>query len=121
MSEIYFRFFLKKHLISNYRLTLFIGIYIYLSINKEIIESPKLLTDEMRCCEWVFSSMIFCFRQEFVIDRHHFDRKIFYFINIGSSTITQCDHLNLFSQKTKCIHDFLLSTTSFAKISYLDY
>ena len=37
-----------------------------------------------------------------------------------SSTITQCDHLNWFSQKRKWIYDFLMSTTSFAKISYPD-
>ena len=47
--------------------------------------------------------------------------KIFYFVNMRSSTIiTQCDHLNWFSQKRKWIYDFLLSTTSFAKISYPD-
>ena len=37
-----------------------------------------------------------------------------------SSTITQCDLLNWFSQKRKWIYDFLFSTTSFAKISYPD-
>ena len=47
--------------------------------------------------------------------------KIFYFVNMRSSTIiTKCDHLNWFSQKRKWIYDFLLSTTSFAKISYPD-
>ena len=50
----------------------------------------------------------------------NFDKKIYYFVNMKSSTITQCDHLNWFSQKRKWIYDFLLSTTSFAKISYPD-
>ena len=34
MAEIYFRFFLKKSLIQNYRLKLFNGMYIHLFINK---------------------------------------------------------------------------------------
>ena len=38
----------------------------------------------------------------------------------SSTIITQCDHLYWFSQKRKWIYDFLLLTTSFAKISYPD-
>ena len=116
MSEIYSRFFSKRSNKKNYKLISFIGIDIYLLINKEIVELLKLLTDETRYCEWVFSSMTFYCRQDFLINRQYF-----YFVNMRSSTIiTQCDHLNWFSQKRKWIYDFLLSTTSFAKISYPD-
>ena len=34
MAEIYYRFFLKKSLIQNYRLKLFNGMYIHLFINE---------------------------------------------------------------------------------------
>ena len=117
MSEIYSRFFSKRSNKKNYRLISFIGIDIYLLIfNKEIVGLLKLLTDETRYCQWVFSTMTFYCRQDFLISRQYF-----YFVNMRSSTIiTQCDHLNWFSKKRKWIYDFLLSTTSFAEISYPD-
>ena len=121
MSEIYSRLFSERSNKKNYRLISFIGIDIYLFINKEIVELLKPLTDETRYCQWVFSTTTFSCRQDFVINRQYFDRKIFYFVNMRSSTIiTQCDHLNWFTQKRKWIYDSLLSTTSFAKISYPD-
>ena len=47
MSEIYSRFFSKRSHTKNYRLLIsFIGIDIYLFINKEIVELLMLLTDE---------------------------------------------------------------------------
>ena len=49
-----------------------------------------------------------------------FDRKIFYFVNMRSSTIiTQCD-LSIGFFKTEIGFMTLLSITSFAKISYPD-
>ena len=44
-------------------------------------------------------------------------------MNMRSSAVTECDHLHFFCQKRKCINDindFLLTITSFAKISFLD-
>ena len=46
MSEIYTRFFSKRSHTKNYRLISYIGIDIYLFINKEIVELLMLLTDE---------------------------------------------------------------------------
>ena len=75
MSQTYFRFFFKRSPIKNCRLTLFTGIDIYLFINKEIVELLKLLTDETRYCQWVFSLMTFCCCQDFVISRQYFWQK----------------------------------------------
>ena len=72
MSEIYSRFFSKRSHTKNYRLISFIGIDIYLFINKEIVELLMLLTDETRYCRWVFSSMTFCCRHDYVINRQYF-------------------------------------------------
>ena len=46
MAEIYFRFFLKKSLIQNYRLKLFNGMYIHLFINKFFFQLLGLLMEE---------------------------------------------------------------------------
>ena len=75
------------------------------------------MKDETRYCQWVFSSMTFYCQQDFLINQQYF-----YFVNMRSSTIiTQCDHLNWFSQKRKWIWLFVVNHIRYQKNSLNEY
>ena len=72
MAEIYFRFFLKKSLIQNYRLKLFNGMYIHLLINKFFFSYLGCWQMEQDIVNGFFHRLLSTVDKVFVINWHHF-------------------------------------------------
>ena len=66
---------------------------------------------------WINRHYVFSINHYYLFSGSH---KFYFVTDMKSSIMTKCDHLNFLCQKRKPIYDFLLSTKSFAKISYLD-
>ena len=66
---------------------------------------------------WINRHYVFSINLYYLFSGSH---KFYFVTDMKSSIMTKCDHLNFLCQKRKPIYDFLLSTKSFAKISYLD-
>ena len=76
MAEIYFRFFLKKSLIQNYRLKLFNGMYIHLFINKFSFSCLGCWQMEQDIVNGFFHQLLSTVNKIFVISRHHFQQTV---------------------------------------------